>query len=747
MARYDGAEPILEAAERWRDECLLRDGSLFSDRQLWTPANFEELDRHYVQNLDYGEGDFFSKLEAQLEAAAPEAKQLAAEMFWALYLIVHESFISAKTKRYQIRKVWEWSGEPLPEDHWALGEVLAQGVANPGTAYNTHRWRELRFFVTAMKDWKVFDRDRRKEFLDDPWQFARWLEKREYAAGRQFRHVLLFLLFPEHFERMATASHKRKVVRNFREQWNEDPEEFDYDDRVALDREVLRIRERLEEKYGNEEVDFYEPPVVSEWRPDADDDSDGDGPALVPEEEARRWYRDQFGDARTWLMSTGEGRRMWSEFLDGDIVAIGWDFLGDLTEYPDKEAISQAITDHTDRENPVNDALACWQFSHEMEEGDLVIAKHGRSRLLGLARVEGGYFHDLERGEYQKTRPVEWKRTGLWEIPDGLQTTNKTLTDITDSPAWIHWAVQRMEGGDGGERPPEADGEYTMEDALDGLFIAPHEFTRILDTLSRRKNIILQGPPGVGKTFIARRIAWRFIGRKDPSRFEMVQFHQSYAYEDFVQGWRPTEEGGFELQDGVFHRFCRRAREASDPHVLVIDEINRGDLSRIFGELMMLIEEDKRGGEHAVPLTYARSGEEFYVPENVFVIGLMNTADRSLAMVDYALRRRFGFVDLEPAFGNERFSEYLLEQGVDEEVVETIDRRLSELNEGIAADTKNLGPGYRIGHSYFVPSGDEESLDEGWYREIVETQIAPLLREYWFDQSEKADRHVERLLA
>ena len=286
---------------------------------------------------------------------------------------------------------------------------------------------------------------------------------------------------------------------------------------------------------------------------------------------------------------------------------------------------------------------------------------------------------------------------------------------------------------------------YDIHAALRDLFVNEEQFARILDSIKRRKNLILQGPPGVGKIFIAKRIAWCLIGRKDSSPVEMVQFHQSYAYEDFVQGWRPTETGGFKLRNGVFFEFCRRAGESPNtPFVFIIDEINRGNLSRIFGELLMLIEADKRGREYAIPLTYSAAGERFSVPENVHILGLMNTADRSLAMVDYALRRRFGFETLRPAFRTEEFRDYLIEAEVDRSLVNRIVESMSTINERIRED-EDLGPGFQIGHSYFVPGGDEDSLDEHWFRTIVDTQIEPLLREYWFDRPKTVAELLEGL--
>jgi MoxR-like ATPase len=238
------------------------------------------------------------------------------------------------------------------------------------------------------------------------------------------------------------------------------------------------------------------------------------------------------------------------------------------------------------------------------------------------------------------------------------------------------------------------------------------------------------------------------MGYRAPSRVETVQFHQSYAYEDFVQGYRPTEAGGFKLRDGVFTRFCAAA--ASDPerdYVLIIDEINRGNLSKIFGELMLLIEQDKRNASWATRLAYAGPQDaKFHVPDNLFIIGMMNTADRSLSMVDYALRRRFAFVTLTPRFASPTFREHLRASAVPAPLIDRVVERMGQLNEAIAADTQNLGPGFQIGHSFFVPT-DAATYSEDWYARIIDTEIRPLLEEYWFDEPNKAADWCSRLNA
>ena len=228
--------------------------------------------------------------------------------------------------------------------------------------------------------------------------------------------------------------------------------------------------------------------------------------------------------------------------------------------------------------------------------------------------------------------------------------------------------------------------------------------------------------------------------KKDESRIQMVQFHQSYGYEEFIQGLRPTSGGSYELRNGVFYEFCRNASKDPRPHVFIIDEINRGNLSKILGELMMLIEQDKRKAKYAMPLAYSEPGDpEFFVPENVYIVGLMNTADRSLALVDYALRRRFAFVTLKPEFGSPKFKKFLMDRGMEENLVEKLVGSMTQLNNRIAKDKLDLGEGFCIGHSYFCPPDDTE-LGYEWIKEVLEYEIQPLLQEYWIESTKKAER-------
>jgi 5-methylcytosine-specific restriction protein B len=308
---------------------------------------------------------------------------------------------------------------------------------------------------------------------------------------------------------------------------------------------------------------------------------------------------------------------------------------------------------------------------------------------------------------------------------------------------------------DGSEPGPEATTisvplkPYSIDDIIaEGCFIPRAKLEMMLSRLRTKKNIILQGPPGTGKTWVAKRLAFALMGQRDENRLRAVQFHPNLSYEDFVRGWRPSGEGKLSLVDGPFIEMVKEAtKEPKVKHVVVIEEINRGNPAQIFGEMLTLLEVDKRTPSEALELCYRRSdGERIFIPNNLHVIGTMNVADRSIALVDLALRRRFAFIDLEPALGDDWRAWVHSKCGISTDILEEIERRVGALNLELSSDSQ-LGPQFRIGHSYVTPPFDMP-IEDGreWYRQVVGTEIGPLLDEYWFDQPEKSQKARARLL-
>lgn len=370
----------------------------------------------------------------------------------------------------------------------------------------------------------------------------------------------------------------------------------------------------------------------------------------------------------------------------------------------------------------------------DAKAGDMIIGYESNpvKQIVAIGRISAE--QDGEKLFFEKveglTSPIDYatlKECPELERMEYFQNPQGSLFKLTRGEYDFILDIIREENPVAAESSIDA---YTKSDFLDEVYMTEKRYENLVAVLRNKKNIILQGAPGVGKTFAARRLAWSVMGEKDDSRIEFVQFHQNYSYEDFMMGYKPVEDG-FELKYGIFYRFCQKAANQPDKEFFfIIDEINRGNMSKIFGELLMLIEKDYRGTK----ATLAYNGLSFSVPKNLYIIGMMNTADRSLAMIDYALRRRFSFFEVEPGFDSEGFIHY--QNGLNSETLNELVSKVKDLNREIASD-KSLGKGFCIGHSYFC--GRDVCTDE-WLHSIVDYDILPMLSEYWFDDANKLQR-------
>ena len=432
-----------------------------------------------------------------------------------------------------------------------------------------------------------------------------------------------------------------------------------------------------------------------------------------------------------WIYSPGDGASRWEEFYERGIMGLGWSSIGDLTQYSSKDEMKAAMKETIDpSKSHKNGAHATWQFLKDMKVGDVVFAKRGMHTVIGRGVVTSDYIYDITDPEYPNIRKVNWTSKKECEHPG--QAVMKTLTDITaytDYVAKLNALYEDSDDVEDVEPEEKTFPAYSPEKFLEEVYMGSDSYDTLVELIRMKKNVILQGAPGVGKTFAAKRLAYSMMGCKDQERVMMVQFHQSYTYEDFIEGFRPSSTAsGFEIKKGSFYNFCKKAADDLDKeYFFIIDEINRGNLSKIFGELFMLIENDKRG--NALQLLY--SDEKFFVPANVYIIGMMNTADRSLAMLDYALRRRFAFFEMKPAFENERFRTYRMD--LDSAKFNRLIDCVEKLNSVIASDD-SLGDGFCIGHSYFC---NLTEVTDKVLSNIVEYEMVPLLKEYWFDEPSK----------
>lgn len=796
-----------EAVEFWRDRCLNGNRSVFAEANLWEIGALQELETHFIKNYVHGDASFFDKLAEQLEPTSPEVKQLTAEMLWVMLLC--PSNISPQKKREGIQQIWRWSGSEISSDiKWLSDEVL-DGIGSGGTSYNTNRWRELTFFIRTMLAFKRLSANEQAVLLSDGWEFAKWLEGIPEAESRQLRHMLLFLLFPDQFERIFGGTDRRAVVAAFT---GRSKAQTKHMSPLEIDRTLADIRRKEEQSYGTAELDFYLPPLKAKWKGGAElrawlfvwNPANWSWGTLVEDRKLthggkgviQRWscanHDIAIGD-KAYLRKSGNPPR--------GIVAVG-NVVSEPTEdvhWDETQAAAGKTSWYVEIEfSRIQDPA---QYDPYISDDDLADIKGDQqwapqssgieikpSAVMALDKLWQEKIEMDTKGDESKSKAKPKVFTPQNIILYGPPGTGKTfqlnklkaqyvssqqslsrevwLTQQLLEASWFDAIVAALyELGGKAKVGAIAEHEYLQLKAhaqggtkilKNKIWGALQSHTTDASTTVNYKNRqppqVFDKTPGSEWFFIdewqeaceeQRQLAesWRAgpAAGRIQERHAFVTFHQAYSYEDFIEGIRPVRDAesgemSYEVVPGVFRRICQQAK--ADPqhrYAIFIDEINRGNIAKIFGELITLVEQDKRASYAAdgqfegkgmeVILPY--SGDRFGVPQNLDIYGAMNTADRSIALLDTALRRRFRFQELMPN------ASYITGSQGDGQIADGesgwIDLRalLDAMNSRIRF---LLNRDMTLGHSYFL---EIRTFDE--LREVLLHQIIPLLQEYFYE--------------
>jgi 5-methylcytosine-specific restriction protein B len=698
-------------AQLFREVALEHDGSLFTpDLKVWSVEVLDDLHQRFNLSPDTTKASFKEKLARQLQGAPTATIQLAAEVVFVHFLIALD--VGAPVKQALVGEILSWAPEKI-EIPAELKEAFDSGVCNTGVGFNTYRPFQLFFLIDALRDWKHLSESHRLALLADPWEFKDWLELIPQKAAYIQRQALLHLLFPDTFEDTVSRRYKALMIDAF---------SSEVDDVLPADpdRALTLIRAALTPKYG-EGFSFYEPEIQSQWLADADPEP------IAPLD----------GTRRAWLLrGTESGKSLVPEWIKGNFCSIGWSHLGNFPKDIEKHELINLLGSTYPDARPGtirNAAGVILRFLQVMQVGDLVLSPNRNELFIGV--IGGTPEFTPEDTTQPRRRVVEWanadepiKRSSISASLFSKLRTLLTLTDISDSieeilalliPVGLSGAVP---GSIEIQLPPAS------SDLADSLHAPIPWLQEQIDLLERKRQLIFYGPPGTGKTYIAKALADHLTG--DPAATTLVQFHPSYSYEDFFEGYRPRSsvDGsiGFELTPGPLRNIAAAAADdPQKPYVLVIDEINRANIAKVFGELYFALEYR----EESITLQYSGEVGEagqggFQLPKNLYIIGTMNTVDRSIALVDAALRRRFYFTPLMPDRPpvDSVLESWLKVRGLTQEIAE-IHKALNRL---IGDPESSIGP------SYFM---DKDIAEPGVLELVWKHSIIPQLKEYHFGSS------------
>lgn len=737
MARFnpheESADAVYEAAETWRDTCLLSDGSIFSsDKNLWTKELLDELDERFVQNLDAGEGDFFEKLEAQLSGGSPQCKQLMSELHWLILLFA--SRISEPKKRKDIQLIWSWSGETLPEDQPMLSDATLGGLGHTGTAYNTHRWREFVFAINALREFKSKSPEEQKQLASSPWDFARWLTSVSDGENRQFRHILTNLLFPDDFERISTVRDKHAILAAFEDVPLKDVRKRDL---VEIDQSLKELRQSLEGELGKP-IDFYMEGVVERWKPSPDD-------VVTPPKKAEASTGDDNSVKRSASSSlntilygppgtgkTYETAKRAVLICDGHAPSKREDLMKRYDELYQERRI-EFVTFHQSysyeefieglRPETGNDD----DTDAVQSAGFRLVARPGvLKRIAERARQRPAKANT--QADYSDRRIFKVSLGRAWDPEDEdirTEAYEKGLVslgyggkiDWSDPKFGSYNAVYDRWREEPGEE--EATGKNPNIEMLNQLRnnMRPGDIVIASQGNKRVRAVgVVSGPYKFdpdARYHHRREVEWRWQA-DDDNGIEVEDIYASNFSQQSIYQLFPNKINWPNL---LAYLEPATTDAPHPPHVLIIDEINRANISKVLGELITLLEEDKRAGAlNELTVTLPYSGDRFTLPPNLHIVGTMNTADRSIALLDTALRRRFRFEELPPK--PEILSDIVVEDIGLDSVLEAINKRLEWY----------LGADHLIGHGYFTSVESLEQLDE-----VIANKIIPLLREYFHE--------------